>query len=65
MSYAAGAGQFARVRFATVLCGPGSIEQAHQPDEGIAIDQIDKGAAFMVRLDPRLAERPADRLEER
>ena len=61
VSYAAEAGQFARAGFATVLCGPGSIEQAHQPDEWIALDQIDKGAAFMVRLAERLAERPAER----
>ena len=54
VSYAAEAGQFARAGFATVLCGPGSIEQAHQPDEWIALEQIDRGAAFMERLAARL-----------
>jgi acetylornithine deacetylase (EC 3.5.1.16) len=33
-----------------VLCGPGSIEQAHQPDEWIEISQLDEGARFMQRL---------------
>lgn len=56
VSYAAEAGQFAEAGFATVLCGPGSIEQAHQPDEWIALDQIAKGAAFMERLAERLGE---------
>ena len=56
VSYAAEAGQFARAGFATVLCGPGSIEQAHQPDEWIALEQIDRGAAFMERLALRLQE---------
>ncbi|MBH9536886.1 acetylornithine deacetylase [Novosphingopyxis sp. YJ-S2-01] len=56
VSYAAEAGQFARAGFATVLCGPGSIEQAHQPDEWITLEQIDRGAAFMERLAARLKE---------
>ena len=56
VSYAAEAGQFAEAGFATVLCGPGSIEQAHQPDEWIALDQIARGAGFMARLAERLAQ---------
>ncbi len=56
VSYAAEAGQFAEAGFATVLCGPGSIEQAHQPDEWIATDQFAQGAAFMARLAERLGE---------
>ena len=56
VSYAAEAGQFAEAGFATVLCGPGSIEQAHQPDEWIALEQIARGAAFMERLARRLRE---------
>src|SRR5204863_508929 len=35
VSYAAEAGQFQRGGFSTILCGPGSIDQAHQPDEWI------------------------------
>jgi acetylornithine deacetylase len=39
-----------RAGIPTVICGPGSIEQAHKPDEFIALEQIDKGEAFMTRL---------------
>lgn len=50
VAYAAEAGQFQQAGFPTVICGPGSIEQAHQPDEFISLDQIARGAAFMTRL---------------
>ena len=50
VSYAAEAGQFQRAGFSTVICGPGSIEQAHQPDEYVEVSQMERGAAFMVRL---------------
>jgi acetylornithine deacetylase len=50
VSYAAEAGQFQGAGFSTVICGPGSIEQAHQPDEYIEISQMERGAAFMRRL---------------
>lgn len=48
--YAAEAGQFQNAGFSTVICGPGSIDQAHQPDEYVEISQIQRGAAFMRRL---------------
>jgi acetylornithine deacetylase len=38
-----------------VLCGPGSIDQAHQPDEYVDVAQIERGAAFMIRLAEALA----------
>lgn len=50
VSYAAEAGQFQAAGFPTIICGPGSIEQAHQPDEFIAAEQMERGAAFMQRL---------------
>ena len=50
VSYAAEAGQFQQAGFATVICGPGSIEQAHQPNEYLAVEQFARGADFMVRL---------------
>lgn len=49
-AYAAEAGLFQRAGMPAVLCGPGSIEQAHQPDEWIEISQLDEGARFMQRL---------------
>jgi acetylornithine deacetylase len=48
--YAAEAGQFQAAGFSTVICGPGSIDQAHQPDEYLEISQLERGAAFMARL---------------
>ena len=48
-------GQFQAAGFPTVICGPGSIEQAHQPDEWIALSELEKGAAFMQRLAEKLS----------
>jgi acetylornithine deacetylase len=53
--YAAEAGQFQGAGFSTVICGPGSIDQAHQPDEYVEISQMQRGAAFMRRLIEDLA----------
>jgi acetylornithine deacetylase len=53
--YAAEAGQFQEAGFSTVICGPGSIEQAHQPDEYVERAQMERGAAFMLRLAEMLA----------
>jgi acetylornithine deacetylase len=50
VSYATEAGQFQRAGMATVVCGPGSIDQAHKPDEYIEIAQIEACARFMRRL---------------
>ena len=50
VSYGAEAGQFQQAGFSTVICGPGSIAQAHQPDEFIEIAQMERGASFMRRL---------------
>lgn len=55
VAYAAEAGLFQRAGIPTVICGPGSIEQAHQPDEWIEISQIEEGALFMRRLIERLS----------
>lgn len=55
VSYCAEAGQFQEAGFSTVICGPGSIDQAHQPDEFIAISQLAEGAAFLRKLINRLS----------
>jgi acetylornithine deacetylase len=44
------AGHYQAAGIPTVVCGPGSIDQAHQPDEYITLDQLEAGAAFMRRL---------------
>ena len=48
--YGSEAGQFQQAGFSTVICGPGSIEQAHQPNEYIERDQIAACAQSMLRL---------------
>ncbi|MBX3481924.1 acetylornithine deacetylase [Phenylobacterium sp.] len=50
VAFAAEAGQFQQAGFSTVICGPGSIDQAHQPDEYVEVSQMQRGAAFMRRL---------------
>ena len=37
-----------------IVCGPGSIEQAHKPNEFVAITQLAQCEAFMDRLLARL-----------
>ncbi|MBI1393618.1 MAG: acetylornithine deacetylase [Alphaproteobacteria bacterium] len=55
VSYAAEAGQFQQAGFATVICGPGSIDQAHQANEFIDVDQIAQGRQFIEKLIDRLS----------
>jgi acetylornithine deacetylase len=43
-----------RLGIATVVCGPGSIDQAHKPDEFIATDQLQRCDAMMDALLERL-----------
>jgi len=55
VSYGTEAGLFQDGGYSACVCGPGSIAQAHQPDEFIEIGQLEAGAAFMNRLIARLA----------
>ncbi len=55
VSYATEAGQFQRAGLPTVVCGPGSIDQAHKPDEFLEISQIDACIGFMERLAAEMA----------
>jgi acetylornithine deacetylase len=50
------AGLFKDAGIPTVVCGPGSITQAHQPDEFVEHVQMERGAAFMLRLAEMLAD---------
>jgi acetylornithine deacetylase len=50
VSYTAEAGLFQAADIPAILCGPGSIEQAHKPNEFIALDQIARCETFMQRL---------------
>ena len=55
VSYATEAGQFQERGYSAVICGPGDIAQAHQPNEFISVDQFQQGEAFIGRLVDMLA----------
>jgi acetylornithine deacetylase len=44
------AGLFKGAGIPTVVCGPGSIAQAHQPDEYVTLEQLARCEAFMAGL---------------
>ncbi len=50
VSYGTEASHFQQAGFHGVIFGPGSIEQAHLPDEFIAIDQLAQCSAFLAKL---------------
>lgn len=50
VAYATEGGQFSEAGIPTIICGPGSIEQAHKADEFIAISELDKCDDFLKRL---------------
>ncbi|MDA4845124.1 acetylornithine deacetylase [Hoeflea poritis] len=49
------AGFFQNAGFSAVVCGPGGIEQAHQPDENLSLEQFSIAARFMDALGEHLA----------
>jgi acetylornithine deacetylase len=50
VSYATEAGRFQSAGIPTIVCGPGSIDQAHQPDEYLEETQVAACIEFMRRL---------------
>ncbi len=50
VSYGTEAGQFQKAGLSVVVCGPGSISQAHQPDEFVAISQLEECCAFLAKM---------------
>jgi acetylornithine deacetylase len=54
VSFATEGSQFQRAGIPTVVCGPGSIAQAHKPNEYVTLDQLAKCDAFLRRLGDRL-----------
>jgi len=55
VAYGTEGGQFQEAGFSTVVCGPGSIEQAHQADEFVAISELEACMAFLGKLEQRLS----------
>lgn len=48
------AGIFQGLGMSVVVCGPGSIEQAHKPDEYVSIEQMEHCLAMLTRLSSKL-----------
>jgi acetylornithine deacetylase len=48
--FATEAGQFQSAGIPTIVCGPGNVNQAHQPDEFIEIAEIEKCIGFLRAL---------------
>ncbi len=55
VAYGTEAGLFQQAGIPTIICGPGSIEQAHKPNEFIALDQVAQCEAMLKRLIQRMA----------
>lgn len=55
VSYGTEAGQFQNAGYSAVICGPGDIAQAHQPNEFITVAEFEAGQAFMEKLVSRLS----------
>ena len=50
VSYGTEAGLFQEAGIPAVICGPGSIEQAHKPDEFVALEQLDSCTEFLRKV---------------
>lgn len=50
VSYGTEGGHFQNAGYSTVICGPGDIAQAHQPDEFLSVAQFEAGKGFMHKL---------------
>ncbi len=50
VSYGTEAGLFQVAGIPAVICGPGSIEQAHKPDEFVAVSELERCEGFLRRL---------------
>lgn len=50
VSFATEAGQFQERGYSAVVCGPGNIDQAHQPNEYIECEQFEAGEGFLHRV---------------
>ncbi|MBB94397.1 MAG: acetylornithine deacetylase [Rhodobacteraceae bacterium] len=55
VSYGTEAGHFQNAGYSAVICGPGSIEQAHQENEFLSVAEFNAGRVFMERLLERLS----------
>ena len=52
------AGLFQSIGIASVICGPGSIDQAHKPDEYLSVAQLSQCLHLLGRLAERMEQGP-------
>lgn len=50
VAYGTEAGQYAAAGMSVVVCGPGSIKQAHQPDEFVSAQQLERCCQFLSKV---------------
>lgn len=50
VAYATEGGQFTGAGIPTIICGPGSIEQAHKADEYVELSELERCDVFLQRL---------------
>ena len=55
VSYGTEGGFYEQAGIPTIICGPGHIAQAHQPDEWIAVSELEACDRFIRRLADRVA----------
>jgi len=54
VSFGTEAGLFQELGISTVVCGPGSIEQAHKIDEYVSFDQLKRCLKMLIDLKKQL-----------
>ncbi|MCW8471494.1 acetylornithine deacetylase [Fluoribacter gormanii] len=50
VAYATEAGLFQQAEIPTIVCGPGSIEQAHRANEFVTLEQLDRCEQFILNM---------------
>ena len=50
VSFGTEAGLFQEIGISTVVCGPGSVEQAHTIDEFVSYEQLKKCLALLIQI---------------
>jgi acetylornithine deacetylase len=50
VAYGTEAGHFQNYGIPAVICGPGSIEQAHRPDEFCALSELEACETFLRKV---------------
>jgi len=54
VSFGTEAGLFQEIGLDAVVCGPGSIAQAHKPDEYVAVSELERALALLQGIAARI-----------